>query len=123
MLPTPAPTPTIDPCNHPPAIVTKAPMRSYGIFPVVVIPAGRGPGVLVSDWGQPQRLPLTATLDVFVSTLGTPMEAIVIKSSDDSSFDRAAIDVAMRSTYTPGKTNCVAQRMHYTFVETLGPAL
>jgi len=87
------------------------------------IPVGRGRSVIASDSGQPQRLPLTATLDVMVSTVGTAMEAVVVTSSDDPAFDRAAMDAAMRSTYEPGRTNCAPARMHYTFVETLGNAL
>lgn len=120
------PSPTIDPCNHPPAIVNKAPLRNYGMFPAVIYPR-RGPAVTVADplfgQAQPQRLPLSATLDVLVSTVGSPMEAVVLEPSGDSSFDRAALDAAMRSAYSPGKTNCVLERMHFSFVETLGPAL
>ena len=126
MLPTPAPSPAIDPCNHPPAIVNKAPLRNYGMFPAVMYPR-QGPPVTVSDplfgQAQPQRLPLTVSLDVLVSTVGSPMQAIVLEPSGDPFFDQAALGVAMHSTYSPGETKCVPQRMHFTLVETLGPAL
>jgi outer membrane biosynthesis protein TonB len=96
------------------------------MFPAVIFPGGRrGPAVIVADpiSAQPQRLPLSVTLDVLVSTVGSPMNALVVTTSEDTAFDRAAIDVAMRSSYSPGTAKCVPERMHYTFVETLGPAI
>jgi outer membrane biosynthesis protein TonB len=71
----------------------------------------------------PQREPLAVTLDVLIDAAGRPLVARVVTTSSDTSFDRASIDAAMRSTYSAGKTKCAFVTAHYTFDETLGAAL
>ena len=125
MLPTPAPSPAIDPCNHPPAIITKAPIRGYGTLPQPQLRRGamvRGP----SDPFGPAAMNGTPTtnlavfIDVAIDVNGAPTSARVTEPSGDMNFDRASIDAALRSKYSPGTVKCTVVLGHYAFTETLG---
>jgi outer membrane biosynthesis protein TonB len=64
---------------------------------------------------------LGVSIDVVIGANGAPASARVIEPSGDMGFDRASIDAALRSTYTPAKAKCAVVLGHYTFTETLGP--
>jgi TonB family protein len=125
MMPAPAPSPTVDPCNRPAAIVSKAPIRNYS--PPMQVRRGamaRGasdPYGPVSINGM-AATNLAVTIDVTVDAKGLPASVRVVEPSGDMSFDRASLDAALRSTYDPAKTKCAPALGHVTFSETLGPS-
>ncbi len=124
MLPTPAPSPTIDPCNHPPAIIAKAPLLGYEITPQMrrgaVVHGASDPFGAASINGVPPTY-LAVSIDVTIRLNGSTASARVVEPSGDMSFDRASIEAALRSTYSPATIKCTVVLGHYTFTETLQP--
>ena len=123
MLPTPAPSPSIDPCNHPPAIIRKAPLRGYTPTLQIRRPArtlgASDPFGAPSLNGNP-AFNLSVTLDVQLDAKGLPTSVRVSEPSGDPGFDRVSADAAMRSTYDAAELKCVPSPGHYSFTETLG---
>jgi hypothetical protein len=64
---------------------------------------------------------LAVSIDVVIGVNGTPALARVIEPSGDTIFDRASIEAALRSTYSPATLKCTVVLGHYTFTETLTP--
>ena len=98
----PSPTPTPDTCNRAALVVRPA--------QPIIPDESPSPTLFDND-----LRPSVVLVDVALDKAGNVRSAKITQSSGDERYDRAAIDAARNSTYSPRLEDCIAVPSTYVF--------